>query len=338
MSYADATTSIYGTPWLGITFSGNSASCPFDIEVLLAADDSPLTTLTIPLKWNGSVLEVTYMTASTEAINEVKFVQKSQIDPTFKQELLFNITKVASTCDKTWRVDSVKDTTYIVGTSVLELYFPGSDLTNCPFELTLKNNTDPDNPTAVDSTMFNLIQPVQVADDPIDDLLYSMTSPGSLQIQTDSNIDLGEYPMRLTVVPKRYIGETITVDDSMYADFTVTIEPCKCVEVDGDETIVISYIHEDPLLDLPTVSTLVDDCKNSHFTVTLEVDGSLVDIADYPAFTVTNDTVARELSISLFAESTDELAYGSYKIKVQEVDWFSEFIQTSVFTVDLLED
>lgn len=115
--------------------------------------------------------------------------------------------------------------------------------------------------------------------------------------------------------------------------------PCINIPEDSLTTYTdLDYIIGSPVLDFELVEALRNNCTNSHFTIVLP--GSSEDGAELPpeAFTVTNYTEFRQISISLEAASTSTIfGTGNYAFEVWEEDWFTGFIAKTRFEVQVLE-
>lgn len=61
-------------------------------------------------------------------------------------------------------------------------------------------------PVTIDSAIASLTAPVLVTDS-VDYYLVAVYEPGSMQFQTDNDMNIGSYEFRLTVTAQRYVGE-----------------------------------------------------------------------------------------------------------------------------------
>ena len=85
------------------------------------------------------------------------------------------------------------------------------------------------------------------------------------------------------------------------------------------------------------VAALRNNCTNSDLTLVLPDSSNA--ILPSEAFTVTNDTEFRHVSISLQADSiSTTFNTGNYTFEVWEVDWFSGFIAKTRFEVRVAEE
>ena len=145
--------------------------------------------------------------------------------------------------------------------------------------------------------------------DLVDPLLISVTQSGKLTIYLDENDNsaLSQHQLRLFTKAQRYPEET----ETQTFDFVVTINPCVSVAEDIETVLPerLVYTLGTPYMEVAKVNVTENlTCLNSKLTMSpLASELSI-------AFTVSNDTVTREVVIGIKSSSETDLPYGLYPI------------------------
>ena len=113
--------------------------------------------------------------------------------------------------------------------------------------------------------MLSLIQPTFANSDPSDSRLKSVTSFGSVVVETADEFKLGNYNMLLKVCSERYTDE----NDCEDLDFKIEVVPCINVYGYSETEIAsIQYTQGQGLYDLfEPVYKNRTDCANSVFSI-----------------------------------------------------------------------
>lgn len=89
----------------------------------------------------------------------------------------------------------------------------------------------------------------------------------------------------------------------------------------------MKYKLGDPVLTFPEVSALKSDCLNSYF--------ALLPDPLPPGIKATNDTSSRMISLSVEAQSQQELKFGYTTISVEEKDIYTGFTAKTDFIISV---
>ena len=253
---------------------------------------------------------------------------KAGIDfPDTEKEVYFDINLVASSCTKRWRYPLGTpnfNSTYILAMEPLKIEFTKIDVTNCPFRLEIHDVNDVDYPTAVNDTVYKLLQP-ELVQNPTDSMQVSILRYGSLLVQTNEIRFEGEHNLRLSIISQRYEGDT----EAEFVYFTVNVVKCLSVYADLETEYYLEYVIGDPTVALTVVDSVYPDCTSSYMSLVPALN-------ELPAaFSVANDTSSRQVIISLQASSVEEIGLGNHTVEVWETDMYSGLNTKTIFTISV---
>jgi len=200
---------------------------------------------------------------------ELKYVIQSVQFPAQVKELPFKIDIVGgNNCVKKWRYPPAPftfDTLYASGTEAVAIEFYEVDISNCAYTMTVMNVTDPTGPQQIDPRIATLQQPILLPNTR-DEMLIAVSDYGRLIVQTGEAWAEGRHRLRL-VVSTDPMDSSEKVE-SRSLDFNLFIVPCISV-LDDTETVheSFTYFIGGPVLELPIVEPLVQNCTNSDFTI-----------------------------------------------------------------------
>ena len=149
-------------------------------------------------------------------------------DPTDFNQVDFTVVYSISSCTKQWNYHSSDpapylETTYEINTGPLTIEFTDVDVSDCYFILKLQDKSkDLAIANNYDTDLLTLNQPTFANSNPSDSRLKSVTSFGSVVVETANEWKLGNYNMLLKVCSERYRNE----NDCQDLDFKIEVVPC----------------------------------------------------------------------------------------------------------------